>query len=456
MRTDDSALHGADAALAAMRGRIRQGAGRWVQRSGDDRLLRELCDFRSGFETLRLFELLRRLSSEPCGRELWRAPDVEFLLDSSFPAVLAVASSPWGTAWQAQARRLLDAKETGSTLVAHLRLLPLMSASVAVVSKSSYGPVKVLLPSSSTFPTLGVCLERTQPGEVTLEVSSGELVIRDGRQLLKLTGVLFVEELAAWLDLGDSLLRRIFPWFDSPAPFQSDEWRRRLKASGHCLKNVHPELWLEMAHRPKSVMPGSRGLIQERAQSHSGSHSDAWGAMHLTLTPEPWFSASLAHEHRHDLLNSLRVVEEIVTLEGVSNRSLYSPWRRDRRPAIGLLHGLFAFVSVVQLYLRFLESRHSIPEEVRLLAREDLGFHAINLEIALAELACCDSLTPFGRSLVCALSRESQRLSEAAGRQGAFFDRLAARLADREYQAWRERWNTDARGNVSSVIKRYQ
>ena len=111
----------------------------------------------------------------------------------------------------------------------------------------------------------------------------------------------------------------------------------------------------------------------------------------------------LVHELSHGHLFAFQdvdpVLEPSVHGEGWSPENLYSPWRDDARPANGLLHGVFVFSRVAQMWLHFLRSYVADPD----LARRRLAALRYQLRVGAQILDASTQWTASGRELWTAL-----------------------------------------------------
>lgn len=81
------------------------------------------------------------------------------------------------------------------------------------------------------------------------------------------------------------------------------------------------------------------------------SIAECRGAVHITVETDPWDTADhYFHEAAHNRLDSfLDLVGEIDNEPGLRYRS---PWRTDRRPLLGLFHGVYSFGIVAEVIFR--------------------------------------------------------------------------------------------------------
>jgi hypothetical protein len=89
---------------------------------------------------------------------------------------------------------------------------------------------------------------------------------------------------------------------------------------------------------PVVADPGVRGI--------SATSADAFGAVAMSTPADgAELAAGLLHETQHSLLN---VTQRLFPLLTTPRTLVYSPWRDDPRPAIGLLHGAYAYLAVTR------------------------------------------------------------------------------------------------------------
>lgn len=115
---------------------------------------------------------------------------------------------------------------------------------------------------------------------------------------------------------------------------------------------------------------------------------------------------SIVHEAMH---LQLTVIESCVDLVSQSDRLIHSPWRTDRRPPQGVLHGAYVFSVIACAFELMLRACDLSSYEKAFLARR-LDNISIELKIALASLAP-DLLTTHGRALVALLRQNTNCVS---------------------------------------------
>jgi hypothetical protein len=135
----------------------------------------------------------------------------------------------------------------------------------------------------------------------------------------------------------------------------------------------------------------------------------------------------LVHELQHSKVNA--VLDLVSLQDGESDRMFYAPWRSDPRPVLGVLHGIYAFASVVEFW--HVERQSGRAAEFAFVYRK------LQVLEAVEQLRNAPELTGQGRGLV-----------EAAGQRMAACDEsdvapevrdLAIRLADDNRAIWQLR-----------------
>ncbi|MBM3453710.1 MAG: hypothetical protein FJX80_01030 [Bacteroidetes bacterium] len=115
---------------------------------------------------------------------------------------------------------------------------------------------------------------------------------------------------------------------------------------------------------------GKEGLLEH----FSGSDSDRWGAMHMSNNIDLLNIAEcLTHEASHHWMNLYEFYTSGEFIEdGWSNNSFVSPWRRDKRPLMGIYHGIYVFANVFivlqylnNLYQKDCDRLHYVGAQVK-------------------------------------------------------------------------------------------
>ena len=169
-------------------------------------------------------------------------------------------------------------------------------------------------------------------------------------------------------------------------------WQRRLTGAWRLLVDqLRPDAEVLAAVLecivPVEPDPAARGI--------SATSADAFGAVALS---EPADATALAvgllHETQHSLLNA---VQYLFDLHERPDALGYSPWRDDPRPAAGILHGAYAYLTVT----RFWRARRADP-----LAAFEFARWRAAVSTAADDLLAGGTLTAAGTRFVSALRDE--------------------------------------------------
>jgi HEXXH motif-containing protein len=185
------------------------------------------------------------------------------------------------------------------------------------------------------------------------------------------TGRLTATEIALWQELLDGAWRLLVRC----APQRAEELTAGLTAL------------VPLSHRA-----GQPGL--------SVTSEDAFGGFALTRPASPaMFAATLVHEYQHAKLSAL--LRLVRLYDRTTDARFYAPWRDDPRPPGALLHGVYAFLGVVDVWRSMRRAADVSPLAERHFAtlREQVrhGAHT------LARSGC---LTPVGEEFLAGMRTE--------------------------------------------------
>ncbi|MEV0676150.1 HEXXH motif-containing putative peptide modification protein [Actinosynnema sp. NPDC050436] len=180
-------------------------------------------------------------------------------------------------------------------------------------------------------------------------------------------------------------------------------WRAQLDEAWSVLVDWHPGYAEELAQGLVSLVPLTR-----EGKLVGASCAAAFGAVALSekATADDLADA-LVHELQHSKLNALLELGPLH--EPDEQRRFYAPWRDDPRPLNGVLHGIYAFASVVEFWH---DRRGRVAPERAAEAEFAFVLRALQVRSAIEDVAATARLTARGRLFLAALS-----------------DRLAAREA---------------------------
>ncbi len=169
----------------------------------------------------------------------------------------------------------------------------------------------------------------------------------------------------------------------------------RLTGAISMLRQTRPLLTEEIGLTMRSVIPL---LSVDPDINLSVSAPEFFGATMVTYDSTPMLAEALAHEYRHNLLNAITDVSALVEPEG-ERQIVYSPWRDDPRPVMGLFHALFTFTEVVEFLRNAVLSRTFSTVNARAAARRCTA-HATRLEIGIQEIEGVRDLSQFGVQMI--------------------------------------------------------
>ncbi|CAM3499196.1 HEXXH motif domain-containing protein [Kibdelosporangium persicum] len=233
-----------------------------------------------------------------------------------------------------------------------------------------------------------------------------------------------------FVEIDDNTPYREFSTPEPPFPLtatESAEWAGLLERAWDELTHWHLGYAEELAVGLHTIAPAPR------TRNYAGSSSNsAFGAVALSpKTSEFHLAEVLVHELQHSKLNA--VLELVPLHHGGPEDWWYAPWRPDPRPLTGLLHGIYAFVSVVEFWHN---QRGHITDTG--LAREGdftFAYRRAQVRRAVDSLSDAMELTEFGDHLVSAASdRLAVTEAEAVPAELADIVRL---MAQDHWVTWR-------------------
>jgi hypothetical protein len=173
------------------------------------------------------------------------------------------------------------------------------------------------------------------------------------------------------------------------------KWKTALEKSLNCIDNVSKELIFEIEALISVAIP----VVSPQSDIHlSSSSSEIIGSFYISYSEDTFIlSEAIVHEYHHNKLNLILCLDSIL-IDNFKKRKYYSPWRKDARPLIGLLHGCFAFWGVASYWGKYLEvhkNTNSLEAEIstdrlkhrleNLLVQLDIGFDILEKNAAFTE-----------------------------------------------------------------------
>lgn len=445
---------------------------RWAVEPGADVDLNHLIALRSRLELYQFTIVAQEVEA--------RFPDLikntalaAFAQVSRLPlsAIIPVLTHPVGVCWVRTARALLETAQI-SDLKSHLDGFAPLAVGCFARAGQNFSIRSASLPDTFSFPGLRLVVRHSRSDPFTIYTATDpdgttiriEWLNRTVSVALQGDTAGVVErdvEVVKLATLGSTqisfehcepVLRRLFPMVDlSSGPINVELWLARLAHSLNLLNRYWPEMCAELAASVKAVVPTSCGIT---ASHSTGSDLTAWAAVNTALVQEPWLTDGLIHEHRHDLLNTLTLLADLFSDDAPLGDLLYSPWRPEPRPPIGVFHAVFVFVAVASFYLRLFVSDERDEQIDQELLRDAFALQVLNLRIGIAELKARVGFSSFGENLLAALEDETTRLQQEAIRTGAFNSGFAVRTASERYTAWCSMWGRHGAVDVPGVISR--
>lgn len=254
-----------------------------------------------------------------------------------------------------------------------------------------------------------------------------------------------VDGLEVWWTIDDLDPYRAFGTVEHPALLDHAEYERwcgELDEAWAILVRRNSGYAAELAQVGPVVVPVSRnrGLV-------ASTSSSSFGAIVLS---EPESVASLAETLIHELQHSkLNAVLDLVRLEDGASPLCYAPWRRDPRPLPGLLHGIYAFMSVVEFWRA---QRHAEPGDRR--ADFKFLYHREQVRAAVRAVAAMPELSESGNRLVAAVQRRLARCDDETV-PAELAETVALLLAEHRL-SWRLRHLSPPDAHVADLARRWQ
>lgn len=327
------------AALAAGRGGPKAVAALAAVRSSRNRLLAHA-----------LLELAKKAGTEQAAIVKDAYGTLSEVEASDREAVATVLDYPTVSAWLLRTALALDQGRVEEATPTWLSSV----AAAAVVRSAITGTVEIAsIDGVLTLPTLGVAAHDgrarvvSSPREAILETGRGVVDLRVGgdgwRSLPRLTA----EHHGLRLEiLADNWENGFFGTVPVVPPDQiGPRWRELLAEGWQVLAAHRPEAAEEVACALRTLIP----LRGDGVHQASGTSQDAFGCFAMSLPADPDMAAvTLAHEVQHTKLSAL---DEVIPLVDKNNdRTFPAPWRPDPRPALPLLHGIYAHLTVADFW----------------------------------------------------------------------------------------------------------
>jgi len=283
---------------------------------------------------------------------------------------------------------------------------------------------------AAPFALPGTALSIDGPGDVEISgVSRGAIEFSDGpltRRSAQVTSFPTVDCLDCLIRLQPAVFNVLASGIPDDVP------RLDLQMQMDNRDRIHGAVMLLNDINPKIVAQFRTGLRVVAARPRGGpgalsnvSHCDLPGAIAIYAYPNPHELCNiLLHEFLHNRLFALeeqgRFLESGPAVDA-SGAGLYSPWRRDYRPAHGLLHAVYVFTGISRYWLDVVLNVDT-PEQVRELARSRIMHGLLQVRIGLAQLHRNATFTEPGQNVVNLIEDEYQTLWNDAEQLGIGVD----------------------------------
>jgi HEXXH motif-containing protein len=169
--------------------------------------------------------------------------------------------------------------------------------------------------------------------------------------------------------------------------------RTDVEAASALLKEIWPEAADDVANQLGALV-----LLARRSFSRSHSPAEAPGLVALTSDGPEKVADMLCHECAHVRLSTFLAHDAL--LRNSDKGGYESPWRPDRRPLLGLLLGVHAFIAVCGYYRRLQRSDRQAEVWSEVLKRQQS-----NVAVAWSTLVKEADTTPLGEVVLSEMKR---------------------------------------------------
>jgi hypothetical protein len=164
---------------------------------------------------------------------------------------------------------------------------------------------------------------------------------------------LFLSNWTGWLALFNRTEKLDIELIDLTA---SDEFSMKVTAALNIIQRSWPEAYVEM----KTVLRGFAGFKSDSIENFSDPQ--LYGIIHLNVklsVDEYTLACDIIHEIAHHTLFMQQSVDQFIVDK---SSMLFSPIREENRPAIGLLHAIFAMGRMIEFANRLLVNNDSAKD----------------------------------------------------------------------------------------------
>jgi HEXXH motif-containing protein len=261
---------------------------------------------------------------------------------------------------------------------------------------------------------------RFSAGDVTVSPSASFLVAK--RHRTKASG----RSLEVAFDDADR--HREFAAPAAPNPLDEatfDAWCGQLDQAWDLLTRWHGDYARELSAGLTTLIP-----LEAGTSTFAASSIDAFGGVALSPKDSATdLAEAIVHEVQHSKLNALM---GLFPLHQEDHTWYFAPWRNDPRPLGGVLHGIYAFTSVVEFWH---VQRDLVPPAESRRGHFTFAYRHRQVCKAIDEVRDAAELTELGRRFVAASSARLEAL-DPSGVPADLTEAITTLLADHE-ATWR-------------------
>jgi HEXXH motif-containing protein len=181
-------------------------------------------------------------------------------------------------------------------------------------------------------------------------------------------------------------------------------WRGLIDSTWDILTERHEGYAQELSAGLRTLIP-----LSFKQNVNGSSSRAAFGGIALSEKDSAVRLAEvLVHEMQHSKINALLDLHPLVHND---DRLWRAPWRTDPRPLIGVLHGIYAFTSVVEFWR--IEREYLTGESQRRAAQRIFADRRHQVREAIDTVRSAPALTELGRRLVDAADERIARCEQS-------------------------------------------
>ena len=204
-----------------------------------------------------------------------------------------------------------------------------------------------------------------------------------------------------------------------------ETWCEQLDEAWNLLTRWHAGYASELSVGLTTLIP-----LRTGTSVFAASSTNAFGGVALSPKASATdLAEAVVHEIQHSKLNALM---DLLPLHKESHSWFYAPWRDDPRPLGGVLHGIYAFTSVVEFWH---VQRNLVPPAESRRGHFTFAYRCRLVRQAIDAIGAATELTDLGRRFVEASTNRLAVLEPAEVPDG-IADAIATLLADHEAM-WR-------------------